>query len=360
MKRIAMAMTMVAAAFVASADEVSVVSETASLRDGSTLRGEFRTDAIKGATVFSKNLSLAPSIVRSINFTGTNGESKVELVNGDRFAMTVANDSFAVHSMLGDLKIPLASFRSISLASRSDTAQVGSSGGLVYHCTFNSREEVSKPKVGPRGFFMAGEFTKGVDGSALHVPPYTSAARFELKPGTVGRKGTIEFWGKIDEGMARLTTGGCPRFFEIICYEPRDEISQDWNSNNGTGGAGLTFRIGGLPVMASSSFGRAPGYDFINSDLYGWHHYALAWDVDGVVVRDGVTAKAVVFVDGNPVMSISQPNWDGPPLANHRSFLVFPNREDEMPSYARVGYAIDEFKIWDYAKTSFSKRPNAR
>lgn len=329
------------------------VAVTASLRDGSTVRGEFLTEKIAGATLFEKNLALAPSLVRAINFTGTNGESKVELSNGDRFAMTVSNNAFAVRSLLGDLKIPRASMNSLSFSSRSPAAKGASAGGLVYHCTFNSREEVSRPKVGPRGFFMAGEFTKGVDGLALHVPPYTSAARFELPPGTIGRKGTIEFWGKIDEGMARLTTGGCPRFFEIICYEPRDEISQDWNSNNGSGGAGLTFRIGGLPVMASSSCGRFTGYDFIKNNLYGWHHYALVWNADGVVLSNGTTAAAAVFMDGKPVLTTSAANWDGPPLANHRSFLVFPSREDEMPSYARVGYAVDEFKIWNFAKTDF-------
>ena len=75
MKRSVMTMAVVAAAFVAVAEEAPVVVATASLRDGSTLKGEFRTDAIRGATVFSRDLSLVPSIVRSINFTGTNGES---------------------------------------------------------------------------------------------------------------------------------------------------------------------------------------------------------------------------------------------------------------------------------------------
>ena len=348
-----MFVAIVTAAMTTFATAKPAVSVTASLRDGSTVKGDFLTKKITGATLFEKNLALAPSLVRAINFIGTNGESKVELSNGDRFAMTVSNDVFAVRSLLGNLKIPRASFRSLTLASRSATAKGGSSGGLVYHCTFNSREEVSRPKRGPRGFIMAGDFTKGVDGLALHVPPYTSAARFELPPGTIGRKGTIEFWGKIDEGMARLTTGGCPRFFEIICYEPQDEISQDWNSNNGTGGAGLTFRIGGLPVMASSSFAKYPSYDFITDNLYGWHHYALVWDADGVVLSNGTTATAAVFIDGKTVLTTSAANWKGPPLANHRSFLVFPSREDEMPSYARVGYSIDEFKIWGYAKTDF-------
>ena len=71
------------------------VTVTASLRDGSTIRGDFLTKKITGETLFEKNLALAPSLVRSINFSGTNGESKVELSNGDHFAMTVSNDVFA-------------------------------------------------------------------------------------------------------------------------------------------------------------------------------------------------------------------------------------------------------------------------
>lgn len=344
-----------AAAFTAFAgSKPAAISVSASFKDGSTVKGDFLTKKITGVTLFEKNLALAPSLVRSINFTGTNGESKVELFNGDRFAMTIANDSFALRSMLGNLKIPRANFRSIALAKHSGKgAKPGAccTAGLVYYCAFDSQEEVAKPRVGPRGTFLCGSFHKGVEGLALHVPPYTSAARFELQPGIIGRRGTIEFWGKIDEGMARLSTGGCPRFFEIICYEPRDEISQDWNSNNGSGGAGLTFRIGGLPVMASSSYGRFLSYDFIKDDLYGWHHYALVWDADGITLNNGGTATAAVFVDGKSVMTTSVANWNGPPLANHRSFLVFPSREDEMPAYGRVGYAIDEFKIWNYAKT---------
>ena len=105
--------------------------------------------------------------------------------------------------------------------------------------------------------------------------------------------------------------------------------------------------------MASSSFAKYPSYDFIKDNLYGWHHYALVWDADGVVLSNGNTATAAVFIDGKTVLTASATNWNGPPLANHRSFLVFPSREDEMPLYVRVGYAIDEFKIWDYAKTDF-------
>ena len=91
-----------------------IVSANIALRDGSSVRGEFAAKSIDGSTAFMEKLELDPAIVKSVSFTGTNGESKVELKNGDRFAMTVANDAFAIKSLLGDLKIPRNSFRAIA------------------------------------------------------------------------------------------------------------------------------------------------------------------------------------------------------------------------------------------------------
>ena len=357
MKKPLIISTVVAAVALAAMAKESApsVSATAALKDGSTVKGEFLTKKISGSTIFDKDLPMDPAIVKSVAFTGTNGAAKVELTNGDRFAMTITNDVFALRSLLGELKIPRASFRTISLSPRSASANAGSGDGLVFHCTFNSRDEVATPKLGPNGIFLSGDFAAGVDGLALHIPPYVSAARFELPPETIGRKGTIEFWGKIDVGMAHLSTGGCPRFFALGCYEPRDEISQDWNANNGAGGAGLTFRIGGLPIMASSSYSGNPSYDLIKDDIYGWHHYALVWDVEGITLSSSEKAMAAVFVDGKPVMTTSMANWKGPLLANHRTFLVFPSPAGERMPYGRVGYSIDEFKIWDHAKTDFQE-----
>ena len=120
-------------ALAAFADAKPTVSVTASLKDGSSVRGDFLTKDIAGATLFAKNLVLAPSIVKIVNFTSTNGEAKVELSNGDRFAMTISNDAFAVRSILGDLKIPRASLRAMSLSVRAAAAKGGATGGLIFH-----------------------------------------------------------------------------------------------------------------------------------------------------------------------------------------------------------------------------------
>ena len=169
-----------------------------------------------------------------------------------------------------------------------------------------------------------------------------------------------------------MTTGGCLRFFEIIDMVSKREISQDWNANNGAGGCGLTFRIDGLPVMASSNY-RKSSYESILGDPTRWHHYALVWNAKGLEINVpfpsrrisnkfpleevfAIKAKpqAAVFIDGQCIMTTSSDCWQGTPLHNTTSTLFFPCREDEMPDYSRVGYSIDQFKLWKISKTKFN------
>lgn len=338
---------------VQAADSDCIVSANATLKDGSTVKGEFATQSITGSAAFLKNLKLNPTIVKSLTFTGTNGASKVELKNGDKFAMTVVNDSFAIKSLLGDLEIPRTSFRALSLSvCRGGNA---ADGGLVFYCTFDNEAAITTPAVGPKGIFQGGEFTPGKNGDALFVPAFTSGAKFDLPSGVIGTAGTIEFWGKANE-LGPLTEGGCPRFFEILKIG-KGEISQDWNSNNGGGGYGLTFRMDGLPWMSTSSFEYSSA---IRSSYRRppmrpdaeWHHYALVWDVNGVDIP--CKPSAAVYLDGRLILSTPfVPTWKGPVNVADGSALLFPCREDEMPGYSRRAFTIDDFKIWNYAKTDF-------
>ena len=333
------------------------VSANATLKDGSTVKGEFTTQSIAGSTAFMEKLSLDPTIVKSLAFAGTNGEAKVELTNGDKFAMTVANESLAIKSLLGELNIPRNNFRALSLTKRKPATN-GYDDGLVFYCTFDDESAIRSPAVGPNGISQKGEFLDGKNGRALYLPAYTSGAKFTLPGEMIGTAGTIEFWAKVNE-FGSLTDGGCPRFFEILALDSRGEISHDWNANNGSGGSGLTFRVDGLPAMASSlflmeysscirsSYRRSP-----MTPPQGWHHNALVWDINGI--GDSIRYSAVVFMDGQRVLATPfNPGWQGPKNLNNGSTLFFPNREDEMPDYARRAYTIDDFKIWNYAKTSF-------
>ena len=331
----------------------TVAGATVTLKDGSVLKGELLSQKIVGNAIFRSDLALPVDIVKSVAFKGKGGEAKVELVNKDAFTMTIVDKSYKVKSTLGDLDVPCASIRQLSLSSRKACGDA--EDGLVFHCTFDDEAAITSPAVGPKGIFQGGEFTPGKNGNALSVPAFTSGAKFDLPSGVIGTAGTIEFWGKANE-LGPLTDGGCPRFFEILKIG-KGEISQDWNSNNGGGGYGLTFRMDGLPWMATSSFEyssamrssyrRAP----MRPDAE-WHHYALVWDVNGVDIPG--KSSAAVYLDGKLILSTPfVPTWKGPVNVADGSTLLFPCREDEMPGYSRRAFTIDDFKIWNYAKTDF-------
>ena len=339
-------------------DGETIVAANAKLRDGSAVKGEFTTKRIKGSTAFAKSLALDAEIIKSVNFTGINGESKVELKNGDKFAMTVANERFKIKSLLGDLDIPRESFSTIAISARKIAAN-GHDDGLVFYCTFDDEAAVTSPAVGPTGIFQNGEFQEGKNGQALYLPAHTSGAKFTLPEGMIGPAGTIEFWAKVSD-IGRFSDGGCPRFFQVFSMEPRGEISQDWSANNGCGGSGLTFRIDGLPVLNASQSMEYSDYSTSRPSYrrlpmtppQGWHHYAIVWDTKGI--GPSANCSAAVFMDGQRVLSTPfNPEWQGPVKLSSGATLFFPSREDEMPGYARRAYTIDEFKIWNHAKTEF-------
>lgn len=357
MKKILILSTVLSALCGFADDARFAVTATATTRDGSIIKGPLQTEALTGSTLFCEKLTLTPEQLASLTFTQTNGTARAKLSNGDVFTYQLANADIVIDSSLGRLKVPCNSLRSLTFAKRRVT-----NGGseLVFSCDFETEAEIPG--------FKGGTIVGGKTGNALHVPPRTSAAKVDLPAGTIGSEGTIEFWGKIDAD-AYMEDGGCPRFFEIIDMVSKREISQDWNINNGSSGRGLTFRMDGLPPMVSSNY-RKYNYESILGNPSGWHHYALVWKTDGLDITAPVERtfsliraerennqkpKAAVFVDGRCQMASFSKDWEGSKLLETSSTLFFPSREDEMPDYARVGYTIDNFKIWSCAKTEFGE-----
>ena len=360
MRKHCMAMVIVVISmFGVLAGEKTVMSVTASLRDGSTVKGEFNTSEIKGGTLFDKELVLSPSLVKSIGFTGTNGESKVELVNGDRFAMKIANDSFELRSMLGDLKIPRANFRTISLSARSaSAAKGGSSEGLIFHCTFDGEKSITSPSVGPAGRYMTGSFVDGKVGMALMTTPFTKHAVFELPVGFIRDSGCIEFWAKILKQAPSVGAGGDPRLLAITCADSHKlACNIDVVSNDGAGNSGFALRtwfgckssISGMPYLRYADL-------FSAGDWRDWHHYSVVWDKNGI--SDLLHApKAALLVDGKMITSVGFQS--GPTQLNRMpsetSYVLGITYDPDVDAEhnTKSPFLIDEFKIWDYAKTDF-------
>ena len=356
-----------ATAFTSFADvKNTTITMTAVLKDGSSIKGDFPADKVNGTTAFSKCLVLDSAIVKTINFTSTNGESKVELVNGDRFAMTIANNSFAVSSMLGNLTIPRANFRTLSLSARSTAAvNGGSSDGLIFHCTFDGREATMRPSVGTAEIrILNATFGDGKKGKAVLAQRGLPAVEIKLPPNTFGRNGCIEFWAKLLDGKTEFSTGGDPRFFTL--YALNDELSCaqigvfEYASNSGNGNKGLCGGVlAGFAATHSGITHLMPYSDIFHGKPYeGWHHYAMAWNASGIECPDDsqfMSSRVMLFIDGEKVSTVHRAGSSEMMLGlfNSSSLMGIPMRE-QGPSYNnKSSFLLDELKIWNYDKMTF-------
>lgn len=343
-------------------DVKPVVSATASLKDGSSVKGECLTDKVKGTTVFSKGLTLDVAIVKSISFTGTNGEAKVELINSDRFAMKVTNESFALRSMLGDLNVPRASCRTISLSSGSAAVHVGATEGLVFHCTFDGREGTMRPAVGKADVrILNASFEEGKNGKAMRVQRGLPAVELNFPPHTFGNKGRIEFWAKLIDGKTEFSTGGDPRFFTLYSAIDGAQIGLfEYASNSGNGNKGLWGGLmAGFAATHSGFTGMMPYSDIFHGKPYeDWHHYAISWNTRGVgSLTDSQYEfnRVALFIDGKKVSTVHKAGMSEmmEDVLGAPTLMGIPMYE-RGPSYNnKASFLIDDLKIWNSDKTTF-------
>lgn len=357
-------MAVVATAFMTFADAKQTVSVTASLKDGSTVKGEFLTDKVEGTTLFAKNLALDAAIVKTVVFTGTNGVAKVELSNDDRFGMTVANSFFTIKSILGELRIPRGNVLSIAFSKRHVAKNGGVEGGLIFHCSFDNAASITSPAIGLPGKFMTGGFMDGKIGKALMVMPYTKHAAFEFPVGFLKDSGCIEFWAKILKESPFVGSGGDPRLFTFTHADTHEMACNiDVVSNDGTGNSGFALRtwfgckssIRGMPQLRYADL-------FHPGDWRDWHHYAVVWDKDGISELPHAP-KAALLVDGKLVASTGFQPLSAPTIRmpSQTPYVLGITNDPviEAEHNTKSPFLLDEFKIWDYAKTNSFRNTDA-
>ena len=337
-------------------DATTTISANVMLKDGSTVKGTIGTEHISGSTLFTEKLDLNPTIVKSIAFVGTNGESKVSLVNGDAFAMNISNAGFKIKSLLGDLEIPRTNFRSLTFSIFSGVNAVD--GGLIFYCTFDDEASITTPAFGPKGSFLQGKFLQGKIGQALLTTVYSQNATFDLPADFFSTSGCIEFWAKILKPSSYIGNGGDPRLFTITQKSSNNTICGiDIVSNNGAGNSGISTATL-LGNMASLRGCRSLHYQelFPYSDYRDWHHYATVWNKDGIDDLPG-RPRMALLVDGKFIPDIQnhvRSAEDAAALIStpmRLSFTHDPNLDPELST--KSPFLIDEFRIWSYAKTNF-------
>lgn len=328
------------------------------LSDGSAIKGELLTEKLVGETIFAPSLELAPDIVKSVTLRGTNGVAALELANSDKLTMTLATEAFRLKSIIGEFNVPRANVRSMTLGVKRDAASLAAGGSLVYWCSFDSESDIVRPQVGPEGCYIAGSFVDGKEGKSLCVPAYTLAATVKLPAGVIGDKGCIEFWAKLVERKYGFTDKGDPHFFDII--GPNGVFSLAYNANNGMANSGLCGGTPGTSMTTHPGYRGSMSYEAILSsgDVYEWHHYALVWDSEGIDAN-GERVYSAIMLDGKFVSKVHTPFAPDSRCTHMMQVaqlpfeIQIPVQRKDVHSHSKAPVCIDEFKIWNFAKTTF-------
>lgn len=348
----------IAALACSAGDPEFKIASTTTLKDGSVVRADFLSDGVNGSTAFLKDLSLKPEIIDSLTFKGTNGEARVTLTNKDNFALSVVDKSYKIESSLGTLDVPAKNIRSITF--RKVSTATGSQDGLIFYCTFDNPEDVANPAIGPSAHYNRATLSEGKEGQALLAQRFKPQVAYDLPANFFGKSGCIEFWAKILKTSPYVGSGGDPRLFTLVTKETGDTVSTiDIVSNNGNGNSGFaTWTICGNIASIGGMRGLNYSELFDKGDWRDWHHYAVVWDADGIKgLPFDDTKKAALFVDGK-ITSCAQ--FDTRKMDDINRLLASPSRlcfthdPDKDPEHqTKSPFLIDEFKIWNFAKTDF-------
>lgn len=242
-----------------AADDITL-STTATLRDGSILKGTLVTDTVAGAAIFDNALKLKAETIQSISFTDTNGTAKATLVNDDILTLTVTTPAFDMNTSLGKLSLVRGNVKSLSITKRKSA--VADNAGLIFHCTFDDPTSITSPAIGQAGKINNAKFQAGKANNALLVTRGLSACEFPLPAGSLSDKGCIEFWAKFMDGKTEFTTGGDPRFFTLYNANGGNCGLFEYASNNGMGKCGLSGVFGDA-VTSHSGFSHMMPYSSI-------------------------------------------------------------------------------------------------
>ncbi len=239
-------------------------------------------------------------------------------------------------------------------------AQVSDS--LMLYCTFDDVNSITNPVAGPGGTFNADpvtNFTTGQVGNAYYANYNESDLVTFPKEIIPPNRGCVEFWGRLYDMPEYVNSnwGRCPGFFYTSSegIPPYAMYEIHYNGNDGHEGAGLCGRAGQAVEERGGSISTGSWTEYstfasILGDVNAWHHYALSWDINGV---PGNSKSLMLFLDGIPVGSC-----DAPYLAFNYCPIeaVSPLYGDVKIISNQMGQgsvAIDELKVWNYAKTQF-------
>ena len=179
--------------------------------------------------------------------------------------------------------------------------------GLVLWNKLGSQQEVENSEIGPPGTLTGGGFTSGFFGGAYVAGPtedFLLTFPADIAPTA---RGAVEFWSKLTNPPVSLFIQVLVGLVSPTVVPPGfvgHALNVALNRNDGCGGGGLTGIVNAATDNVCSGLVRTSTGDFGSwtyetvlgaSSVEDWHHYAMAWDEDGV---PGVRTEETGVVSG--------------------------------------------------------------
>ena len=223
---------------------------------------------------------------------------------------------------------------------------------LVYHQKFDDAALKAAVGTWTDGKMGEGEIVSGKFGNALHIPAGKRGAIVDVPAGTIGAKGCIEFWAKLDNGEGRMTSIFNPSLFALEA-KGAGRLSIGFTTNEGHGDSGLQYHFWGVAYSASHRGCSSHAYsEILPDDPSGWHHYALVWNCDDAE-ESYKGEPLVVYIDGVKRYTAGKAGVKGKGVKHVDWLDAKQTLSFSYSGVSRSGYTIDEVKVWTTDKRIF-------
>ena len=314
-----------------------------------TLEGDLATAVGRIATL-EGDLTLAEADILTLQTNLTAALGRITTLEGSM--STAQSDITGLEGNVDTIYMELA------IVQEKVSALAPEAEGLVFWNTLDSPDDVESSAFGPGGTISGGTFVEGYFGDAYSATN-TEDQLVSFPTAAVPReRGTIEFWARISDFGPNVPSAHAP-YFVWLANSNITGYNMGFNSNDGTSNGGLVGRVGGGGVPGCGGFTTGTGFSGgrTYASILGagqeetWHHYALVWDIDGIAgVADG-TKHVACFLDGQ----LDSTRWFECPGAAFGD-LGGATLDLVENNFSQGTTAIDNIKVWNYARTAFEDR----
>ncbi len=219
---------------------------------------------------------------------------------------------------------------------------------LVYHSTLDSESAIVSPIIGESGTCSGATFIPGKIGAALHVPALSRVALIPFTDGLPPDRGCIEFWAKVENQSTVFGVAGDPMLLYISGANDTDIFGRlEFNCNNGGGAGGIGLSWPYFVGYTHRHSGFTNYSTILPQDTFGWHHYAIVWNVDGIAGL-GDNTRIALLIDGKKIVGgDGGSDWNPDGFIAAMSGPVKFHLSCSVTTWGRSPYAIDELKVWN-------------